>query len=341
MATTLVVRLSSLGDVAILIPVLYSVAIKNPEDKFLLITKSPFASIFVNKPTNLEVIPVYTNAQHKGTIGFWKLIRELNQRGIDNVADLHDVLRSKQLDIYFRLKGKKVVVINKGKKGKKALARRDNKIRQPLKSSIERYQKVFQQLGYNASLDFKSLFTSINRDFTLIEPIVGAKEGTWIGVAPFAKHLGKTYPEEQMEEVIRLLAEKPAVRLFLFGGKEDKKQLGTWASKYEQVQSVAGCFSFPEELLLMSYMDVLLSMDSGNMHLASLVDVPVVSVWGATHPYAGFYGYNQNPANAIQLDIECRPCSIFGNKPCYQGGYACMKGIAPESVVQQIYAILK
>ena len=341
MATTLVVRFSSLGDVAILIPVLYSVAIKNPEDKFLLITKSPFASIFVNKPVNLEVIPVYTNAQHKGINGLCKLVRELNPKRIDKVADLHDVLRSQQLDIYFRLKGKKVAVINKGRKEKKALARRNNKEFQPLKTSIERYQEVFRQLGYDASLDFKSLFTSVNRDFTSIEPLVGTKEGNWIGIAPFAKHLGKTYPKEQMEEIIRLLSEKPAVRLFLFGGKEDKEQLETWVNKYKQVQSVAGCFSFPEELLLMSYMDVLLSMDSGNMHLASLVGVPVVSVWGATHPYAGFYGYNQNPVNIVQLDMKCRPCSIFGNKPCYRGDYACMKGITPESVVRQIDANLR
>ena len=335
MATTLVIRLSSLGDVAMLIPVLYSIATKNPGDKFLLITKPLFTSIFVNKPTNLEVIPVYTEAQHKG-ICLWKLVRELNRKRIDNVADLHDVLRSKQIDLYFRLKGKKVAVINKGRKEKKALTCRNNKRFQPLKSSIGRYQEVFQQLGYNTSLDFRSLFTSVNRDFTPIEPFVETKEGSWIGIAPFAKHLGKTYPLEQMEEVIRLLTQKSDVRIFLFGGKGDKKQLGAWANKYEQVQSVAGCFSFSEELLLMSYMDVLLSMDSGNMHLASLVGVPVVSIWGATHPYAGFYGYNQDSANAIQSEMECRPCSIFGNKPCYRGDYACMKKITPEMVVQRI-----
>ena len=77
----------------------------------------------------------------------------------------------------------------------------------------------------------------------------------------------------------------------------------------------------------MSHLDVMLSMDSANMHLASLTGIPVVSVWGATHPMAGFLGYNQDPENVIQIDLECRPCSIYGNKPCQRGDYACLQNI--------------
>ena len=91
----------------------------------------------------------------------------------------------------------------------------------------------------------------------------------------------------------------------------------------------------------MSHLDVMLSMDSANMHLASLVATPVVSVWGATHPYAGFMGWNQNPENVIQIPLECRPCSIFGQKACLRGDYACMNRIAPETIVEQIEKNLK
>lgn len=76
-----------------------------------------------------------------------------------------------------------------------------------------------------------------------------------------------------------------------------------------------------EELILMSNLDVMVSMDSANMHLASLTGTPVVSVWGATHPYAGFLGCNQKEENAVQVSMPCRPCSIFGNKPCQRGDY--------------------
>jgi len=95
-----------------------------------------------------------------------------------------------------------------------------------------------------------------------------------------------------------------------------------------------------QELILMSHLDVMLSMDSANMHLASLTATPVVSVWGATHPYAGFMGWNQDSENVIQLPLECRPCSIYGQKPCLRGDYACLNNIAPNTIVEHINKIL-
>jgi ADP-heptose:LPS heptosyltransferase len=77
-------------------------------------------------------------------------------------------------------------------------------------------------------------------------------------------------------------------------------------------------------------------MDSGNMHLASLYGVPVVSIWGATHPFAGFYGFGQDHSNAVQADLYCRPCSVFGNKPCYRGDWACMHMIEPRQVIDKV-----
>jgi ADP-heptose:LPS heptosyltransferase len=325
MARVLVIRFSALGDAAMTIPVLYSVANRYPEDEFIFLTKKFIAPLFVNKPHNLEIFSVDTNSQYKGARGMLKLFQELKEKGINQVADLHLVLRSIEIDCYFKWKGKKVAVIHKGKGGKRRLTRTANKIRIPLKSSIERYQKVFEDLGYDASLDFTSLF-----------PAKEKKEETRIGIAPFARHPGKIYPVEKMEEVIRRLNEQPDTKIFLFGGKEESSLLDRWAEKYKQVESKAGCLSFPEELLLINNLNVMLSMDSANMHLASLVATPVVSVWGATHPYAGFYGYKQAIENAVQVDLKCRPCSVFGNKPCRYGSYDCLNLIEPEKIVEKI-----
>lgn len=338
--TTLVIRLSSLGDVAILIPVLYSVAVKNPDDKFLLITKKPLYPLFVNKPDNLAIFPVHTKGKHKGIWGLWRSIRDIKNAiknfgcGASaetalNIADLHSVIRSGVIGFYFRMRGAKIALIDKGRKEKAALTRKNHKKIQPLKTSLERYQKVFEDLGYDASLFFTSLF-----------PGKKEKEETWIGIAPFAKHSGKTYPLEQMEIVVRLLSERPRTKIFLFGGEEDQAILETWTKKYAHLESVAGRMPFPDELALMNQLDVMLSMDSANMHLASLVNTPVVSVWGATHPYAGFYGFNQCMENALQTDLPCRPCSVYGNKTCYGGDYACFYQITPEMILHQIEANL-
>lgn len=335
MAITLVIRLSSLGDVAILIPALYSVAATNPDDSFFLVTKKPLQPLFFNKPDNLEIFPVQTKGKHKGFWGLIRAIRELNQAVNKSkikdikVADLHAVIRSVVIDFFFKLKGAEIAVINKNRKAKKALVRRQNKNLAPLQTSFSRYQEVFEKLGYDTRLNFNGFYPKENK-----------KAGTWIGIAPFAGHQGKIYPFEQMDEVVRILNDRPATKIFLFGGKEECALPEEWAKKYRHVESVAGLMSFPDELSLMNRLDVMLSMDSANMHLASLVNTPVVSVWGATHPSAGFYGYNQNPDNAVQIDLPCRPCSVFGNNPCWKRDYACLTGITPQMITDKIISLI-
>ena len=341
MSKTLVIRLSALGDVAMLIPVLYSCAKKYPQEKFLLVTKKPHLSLFDIRPLNVDILAVDSKNKHKGINGLRKLIKELSQQKIDKIADTHDVLRSKIIRIYFRLKGKKIAVINKGRKEKKTLTRKQNKVLRPLKTSVERYHDVFCRLGYDFEIDFKSIFEFGTRDFGLIEHIAGPKVNTWIGIAPFAKHRGKIYPLEKMSEVIKQLAADKHKTLFLFGGKDEQEQLNRLAEPYSNVIStVDKNLTFPTELLLMSYLDAMLTMDSGNMHLASLVATPVVSIWGATHSHIGFYGYNQKPENAVQLEFFCRPCSVYGNKPCYRNNsYECLESITPEMVVSKLLKI--
>jgi ADP-heptose:LPS heptosyltransferase len=330
--TTLVIRLSSLGDVAIAIPVLYSMAIKYPDDHFLLLTQSAWQSLFVDKPSNLTVFPVYTKDKHKGIKGIIRLLRELSPVTCTKkvkVADLHGVVRSFFIDWYFRFRGNPVAVIDKGRGEKQKLVRQNHKILHPLKTSLDRYREVFEKLGYDSSLSFTGLFSE--------KP---ANEQIRIGIAPFAKHKGKTYPLELMEKVVCRLSELSNLQIVLWGSKEERECLENWSKKYRNVTSVAGQMPLNEELFLMNQMDLMVSMDSANMHLASLVNTPVVSIWGATHPYAGFYGFNHDESNIVQIKLPCRPCSIFGNKPCHRGDYACLKQITPEMIVDKIKDIL-
>ncbi len=157
-------------------------------------------------------------------------------------------------------------------------------------------------------------------------------ERNGIGIAPFAAHKGKIYPLERMESVIASIS-RTGEPVYLFGGsKAETDILESWASKYPNTTSVAGKMSLAEELALIRTLRVMLTMDSGNMHLASLVGTRVVSIWGATHPKAGFLGVGQKPEDCIQLDLPCRPCSIYGNKTCRFGDYRCLN-IAPEQII--------
>ena len=130
--------------------------------------------------------------------------------------------------------------------------------------------------------------------------------------------------------------------VFLFGGRGyEEAILEQWEFQYPRVKSVVGKYALDNELALISQLDVLLCMDSANMHFASLVGTRVISIWGATHPYAGFYGYHQDSGDVIQENLPCRPCSVFGQKPCLRGDWACMTLITPERIVEKVKASIK
>lgn len=343
MARILVIRFSAIGDVAMTVPVIYSLAKQYPQYEITMLSREALRPLFQNLPPNVKFIGVDLIGKHKGIFGLARLYCQLKSFHFDYVADLHDVLRSKYLCFRFKLSGVPVATIFKGRAGKKELVRQHNKILRKQESSFERYTDVFKRLGLPISLDFTSIYGDRKGDFTLIEPIVGVKgDEKWIGIAPFARHKGKVYPLELQEQVVAHFAADSSVRVFLFGGgTAEQAVFDCWIAKYPIVTSMIGKLNMSTELNLMSHLDVMLSMDSANMHLASLVNIPVVSVWGATHPYAGFMGWRQSPTNAIGMDLPCRPCSVFGQKPCFRSDYACLYGISPERIIEKIEEIIK
>lgn len=341
----LICRFSALGDVAMSVPVVYSVCRCNPGTRFIYITKPVQQSLFVNAPDNLTVLGVDVKNKYKGFRGIYRLVSELHKEyGIDAFVDLHGVLRSHIIALYCLLHGIRVSTIRKGRRNKHALTRPRNKIMLPLLSSRARYREVFYRLGFNMDQDFNGLYGKGHGDESLFAGITPPKQRgeQWVGIAPFAQHRGKIYPPEMMETVVAELSKRPGTKIFLFGGGEKERGiLGEWAGKYPNVRSLADKrHGFAVELSLLSYLDLMVSMDSANMHLASLVRVRVVSIWGATHPYCGFKGYQQKESDIIQLSMTCRPCSVFGNKPCMRGDYLCLSGISPQVILNKVTSIL-
>lgn len=336
----LVTRFSALGDVAMTVPVLYEACMANPKTRFVMLTRASVAGIFVNPPENL-VIEGVDLKKYKGVRGLWKLGAELERNyGIDTVLDLHDVVRTKVLRFFMRLRKVKVFSIDKGRKEKRRLTRRRDKVLLPLKTTIERYAAVFSAAGLKMGGAFRSIYQDKPADVTLFASVSSPKkEGErWIAIAPFAKHKGKIYPRPLMEKVIEHFDKAAGHKLFVFGaGDKEREIIAEWAKKYLSVVNMADKrLGFPGELALISQCDVMLSMDSANMHFASIAGTRVVSVWGATHPYCGFTGWRQNPNDCVELDMVCRPCSVFGNKPCARGDYHCMWGINPGIIISRL-----
>lgn len=343
MAKILVIRFSAIGDVAMTIPVIYSLAQQYPKDEVTVLSSARLGPLFGKLPANISFIGADLRGENKGLGGLNQLYRKLKAMDFDYVADFHGVLRSKYLSLRLLFAVTKIGTIHKGRKGKAKLVRKWNKIKEPQKSSFQRYIDVLQRIGFPVTLDFTSIYGSGKGNFAEIAPVVGFKERQrWIGIAPFAKHTGKIYPLELQEQVVAHFATRPDVKVFLFGGGQYEQEVfDLWIAKYPSVVSMIGKLDIGMELNLISHLDIMLSMDSANMHLASLVNTPVISVWGATHPYAGFMGWKQQLSHTIQIDLPCRPCSVFGQKPCWRKDYACLWGIKPQQIIDKIEHILK
>lgn len=332
----LVIRLTAMGDVAMTVPVLKALREQHADLKISMLT-TPFFQPFFRDIPDLDFVPFEKKGRHKGFFGLIRLWHDIRRENrIDAVADLHNVLRTKVLRVLFRLSGCRIAVIDKGRREKHALTRSNNKILKKLVPTTGRYVNVFLKLKYPVDIPARG-----ERKVQQIPQVFGNKTNTWVGIAPFAQHPGKRYPLKRMEQVVERLSRDGSKTLFIFGGGAEEQAItDAWAEKYPNVISAIGRVGLARELDLIANLDCIITMDSSAMHMASLYDVPVVSVWGATHPYAGFLGWGQSEKNAVQLDLPCRPCSIYGNTSCRFGDYRCLQDIDPQQIIDHVTAIV-
>ena len=338
-----VIRLSAMGDVAMTVPVIRAFVRQNHGVKILVVSR-PFFKPFFNGIPNVDFFSVDVKVRHKGFFGLLRLYSDLKKLNIDAFADLHNVLRSQIIRNLFAFSGKKVAFTDKGRAEKKALTRAKNKIFEPLKSIVERHVDTFSELGFTIDLSNPSFPEKAVLSKEIIQLSGEKNDDKWIGIAPFAQYESKVYPIDLMQKVIDDLASNNINKIFLFGGgNKEIEILNSFTKGKTNVINVAGKFSLQQELQLISNLDVMLSMDSGNSHIAAMLGVKVVTLWGATHPFAGFKPFNQPMENCLVSDREkypLLPTSIYGNKKL-EGYKDAMRSITPETVVKKIESLFK
>lgn len=334
----LIIRLSALGDIAMSVPVVRVLSATYPDMKITVLSRKLAQPLFDDIP-NVNFLIADVDGKHKG-IGIIKLAKEAKSMGIDAVADLHNVIRSKILRTYFSFFGIKTAAIDKGRAEKKALT--SGVALKPLRTTHQRYADVFSALNLPIKLEDHS-FPDRKPLSKRLHSFIGKSTRKVIGIAPFAAYPSKMYPLDKMKEVIEQLDATGRFELFLFGaGEEEIKILKGFESISEHVKNVAGAFVFQEELELISNLDLMLAMDSSNGHLAAMFGIPVLTLWGVTHPYLGFKPFGQPDENQILSDrtkFPDIPTSVYGNK--YPSGYeVAMNTIVPSEVTEKILQII-
>lgn len=332
----LIMRLSAIGDVAMIVPVVLALRQQYPNLKITVVSR-PFFKPFFSSIPDINFYATDLENSQTGLQGLYKLYKDLSNLGVDAFADLHNVLRSKVISTFFKSNQIPVVALNKNRKDRNKLTALKTKVLFPMKSIIESHGEVCKKLHLPIVLSEVKLLEkrTISTD---IKQVTGEKQSKWIGIAPFAAYETKMYPLSLMHEVLKLVV-KERVKVFLFGGgKKEIEQLNSMAAVSDNCINIAGSLTFQQELDLISNLDLMLSMDSGNGHMAAMFGVPVITMWGNTHPFTGFIPFRQAMENSLLTDIKkypFLPTSVYGNKiiPDY---IDCMKTIDPKLVVEKI-----
>jgi len=214
-----------------------------------------------------------------------------------------------------------------------------------LPHSTQRYMNAFSELDLHTELlqDHFLNYELSEKPKTFLNQI-NANQSI-IGIAPFAMHRSKEWGIPKINALIKQLSESHTVLLF-GGGEKEINELNILAQTNENTYSAAGRFSFREELEIINHLTAMISMDSANMHLASICNTPVVSIWGATHHFLGF-GPLYNEENIVEISREvlpCRPVSVYGkisNDKDQECADKAMDMITVEMVLNKLNPLLK
>ena len=349
MKKILVLRFSAMGDVALLLPVLQSLLAAYPQVEVILVTRPKFSSFFQGLD-RVTVFEADVDYDYTGFFGLRNLFGILLRKAhYDAVVDVHDHIRTIFLRTLFRLFGTKVVTFEKGRAAKKAFTRKENKIAESLPHTVERYREAFVKAGFNFPMLEPPYFVPTEKISSLLNTWLAnqglEKKEKWIGIAPFALHKSKIWPLENYPALLETLLKDQSYKFFLFGGgKKEVAWFEELRAKFpNNVIIVAGQITLRQEMTLMQRVDLMLCVDSSNMHLAMLAGAPLLSIWGGTHPDVGFGPYKRSSDSIVQIsreELPCRPCSVFGTEKCHRGDFACMTRITPAAVAERIKKIL-
>jgi ADP-heptose:LPS heptosyltransferase len=208
---------------------------------------------------------------------------------------------------------------------------------------VERYGDVFAQAGFPV-IPSKDICIIPSKEASMeAVSLIGTDSGLNIGVAPYAKHELKMWPEENMISLLRLIAEKHRCKFWLFGGNEDAGKMAAFQSRVPGSVNLVGKLGLEDELALMSKLDIMIAMDSSNMHMAALAGTRTISIWGGTDPIIGFSAWMQPDNFSIRIPVDeltCRPCTIYGKGVSKRSDFACMTRLTPDIVYKKIDKIL-
>lgn len=320
----LVIRFSSIGDIVLTTPVVRCLKQQVPGATIHFLTKKGFAQILEPNP--------HVDRVHVLRDDFPELIRELRAEDFDAVIDLHHNIRSLRVRRALGAPSRAFRKLNL----EKWLMTSFKWNRLPDVHIVDRYLDTAKEYGVlNDGLGLDYFLPPGTKGGNDILP--PAFRTGYVAMATGAAHATKRIPPEKMRGIIKQIA-FPVV---LLGGKEDRKAGEEVVSADpSRIFNACGETSLHESAALVRDARVVVSADTGLMHIAAAMRRPMVVLWGNTIPGFGmypYYGAAQVPFCNLQVDgLACRPCSKIGYEKCPRGHFRCMRDQSVPDAVRAI-----
>ncbi len=323
MAKFLIIRFSSIGDIVLTTPVIRCLRKQVPDAEIHLLTKQDFRSIVADNP--------YINKIHTLGDSFDLMLHELLTEEYDYIIDLHHNLRTLRIKRF--LKGVKSFSFNKLNIEKYIYTNFKANLL-PKKHIVDRNLETVRSFGVTDDGQGLDYFIP-EKDVVDNKDLPTSHLHGYIAVVIGAALATKKLPIHKLKELCTAI-DHP---LILLGGKEDYEDGRTIASVDEvKIYNACGKFNLNESADLVKRSKLVITHDTGLMHIAAALQKPIISVWGNTVPAFGMYPYygkySKQHFDVVEINkLWCRPCSKIGYKKCPKGHFKCMENIAVNDIV--------
>jgi heptosyltransferase-2 len=331
-------RFSSLGDVVLTTSAVENVLSSEASAEIYLLTKKRYTPLFLGDP-RLRVISFETDTGSSTQVKeLYRTARELRQLGIDLLIDLQGNPRSALLRAVSG--SKRTVVYPKGHLERRRYVKKKS-FEQPYLHTVDRYNEALQKAGLSTSTRLPKLVVA-EEEKRLSEELLrrlGARAGqSLVGIHFGAKYPAKRWGDEKFAALAKELTEEMGNNVIVIPSEDDvhREELFT---KGESNVFWTGELDLTELKALVSRLNVLVCNDSGVMHAAVALGVPVVAIFGPTHPCLGFYPLGEHDILLSSYEY-CSPCSLHGEKRCFRDRKYCMENVSVSQVFEATTSVL-
>ncbi|MEG8946550.1 lipopolysaccharide heptosyltransferase II [Rosettibacter firmus] len=320
----LIIRLSSLGDILLTTPVIRALKKKYPESSIDFLVKSQYSDVIKYNPY-LNKIYEYNSSNLK------VLITQLKQNEYELIIDLQNNFRSRL--ITFQLKSP-AYHFKKLSLKKFLLVKFKINLFNKTKTIPERYAETYPQIKLDENgLDLfipSEIENEIDTNFSNAQVI---------GFCPGSRHFTKRWPSEYFVELGNKLAED-GYQIFILGGKNDKEICAEISKKIQNSINLQNDDEILKTAVYMKKCKAIVTNDSGLMHTASAIGLPVLVLFGSSVKEFGFTPYKVKNIILENNSLSCRPCSHIGKEKCPEKHFKCMKDLTPDLVYQTLKKLM-